>query len=479
MQTPSTDRAVRVLTEHDLRRLRLRSQLLASVPGRSTATAEPDATPGPGKTRCPGKAPGPGDTVRHLLAVQAQNLGGACWSVGQRTPGSTRGDVEAALAAGVVVLTWPMRGTLHLVHADDAGWLLPLLTPRVAVGRGKLWRDAGLTDAVFERAADVLFEALGSGPMARPAVLRTLDDAGIGAGGQRGSHILRHLAERRVIIFGPRQGKTQTFMRYQDLISNGGDALGREESLRLLAVRYMTGHGPATEQDLAWWSGLTLRDSRTALALAGPDLAAITVEDRRYYLDPGALSGYDGSSEGDARAGLAAEAALHAGAAGNRRASRDTAAGARLAVSARDAGQNPPLSPHTVRCSDALLPSVHLLPGFDEYHIGYADRRLILAAENQSQVGPGKNGLFRSPVVVDGVVAGTWAAAERKGNVEVDVSLFSDPGARTLPGVVMRPDADVRRGVESAADAYGRFLGLEAHAGGRPSSCRPEASQPP
>ncbi|WIB08008.1 crosslink repair DNA glycosylase YcaQ family protein [Arthrobacter sp. zg-Y820] len=111
-----------------------------------------------------------------------------------------------------------------------------------------------------------------------------------------------------------------------------------------------------------------------------------------------------------------------------------------------------------------VFPRVHLLPGFDEFHIGYADRGPILASEHQAFVGPGKNGLFRSPVVVDGVVAGIWSASERKGNIDVDVSLFPDRVGPILPGVKMLSGTEMRRAVETAATLYGRFLSVEAHA---------------
>ena len=42
--------------------------------------------------------------------------------------------------------------------------------------------------------------------------------------------------------------------------------LGRTEALAELALRYFTGHGPATERDLAYWATLTLTDVRAAAA---------------------------------------------------------------------------------------------------------------------------------------------------------------------------------------------------------------------
>ena len=61
--------------------------------------------------------------VRWLTCVQAQDLPGALTSVALRVDGGTRADVVAALDAGEVVRSWPMRGTLHFTAAEDIGWM--------------------------------------------------------------------------------------------------------------------------------------------------------------------------------------------------------------------------------------------------------------------------------------------------------------------------------------------------------------------
>ena len=65
-------------------------------------------------------APG-GDVLRHLLAVQAQDL---------RTPARALAVRGGALDPGMRI-TWLMRMTLHLVWADDLEWLHPLFAPRM------------------------------------------------------------------------------------------------------------------------------------------------------------------------------------------------------------------------------------------------------------------------------------------------------------------------------------------------------------
>jgi hypothetical protein len=41
--------------------------------------------------------------------------------------------------------------------------------------------------------------------------------------------------------------------------------LSREQALAKLALNYFTGHGPAQLNDFSWWSGLAIKDSRSAL----------------------------------------------------------------------------------------------------------------------------------------------------------------------------------------------------------------------
>ena len=70
-----------------------------------------------------------------------------------------------------------------------------------------------------------------------------------------------------------------------------------------------------------------------------------------------------------------------------------------------------PATPDLLREHRAAVRDVHLLPGFDELVLGYADRSMTLPAEHADRVVPGGNGVFRPTVVDDGVVVGTWRAA--------------------------------------------------------------------
>ena len=132
----------------------------------------------------------PGNAVKWLVAVQAQDYLGALWAVGLRTKNTTEGDVEQALADRTIVRTWPMRGTLHFVAAEDIRWMLKLLTPRVISGSASRLKQLELDNATFSRSKEVFVRALQGGKqLPREQMYQVLESAHISTEGQRGIHI--------------------------------------------------------------------------------------------------------------------------------------------------------------------------------------------------------------------------------------------------------------------------------------------------
>lgn len=286
----------------------------------------------------------PADVVRGMLAMQAQDLPGARWSIGLRLPGSTERDVHEALASGDIVRSWPMRGTLHLVAPEDLGWLLDICAPRQATAATKRRQDLGITDADLSTAADVAARAMSGGRYVRRDVLLTLwQRAGISTGGQRAYHLLWNLGQLKHIVFGPPEGKHPTFALFQEWVK-APRVLERHEALAEFASRYFASHGPATVRDFAWWASITLTDARTGVAAAS-GLEARDFDGTAHYF-----------AEGLTPAGR----------------------------------------------------GMHALPGFDEYVLGYQDRSPILAPEFAGRIAPGNNGMFLPTIVADGQVVGTW-----------------------------------------------------------------------
>jgi winged helix DNA-binding protein len=290
----------------------------------------------------------PGDLVRWFGAVQAQDYLGSLWAVGQRLKGATEPDVEAAISARSIVRTWPMRGTLHFVPAEDARWMLRLLTPRMIARSASRYRELELDQAAFTRARRVLVRALeGGGRLARPDAYAALQRGGVSPEGQRGIHILGHLAQQQVLCFGPRQGRQPTFVLLDEWVPRAKDLL-REEALATLAVRYFSSHGPATRQDFAWWTGLPVREAQAAIDAAGADVRQSERDGRAWW------SGRRTPAAGKARGSV-----------------------------------------------------VVLLPPWDEYVVAYKDRAEAMGHLRGDEGGVGM-AIGKSLVVIDGRVRGSW-----------------------------------------------------------------------
>jgi len=214
----------------------------------------------------------PADVVKWMGAVQAQDYLGSLWGVGLRTTKATEADVERAIEERSIVRTWPMRGTLHFVAAEDARWMLRLLAPRIISRTAGRHRQLGLDAATFRKSRSRLEKALAGGRvLSRPELYRVLEGAGVVTTDQRGIHILIQLAMQGILCFGARSGRQPTFALLDEWLP-AAPVPDRDDALGELTVRYFTSHGPAAVHDFAWWSGLTLGDARRGLVVAGKRL---------------------------------------------------------------------------------------------------------------------------------------------------------------------------------------------------------------
>ncbi len=345
-----------------VRRLRLAGQLLApSVPCR------------------------PLDVVRHLGAAQAQDLGSGRWSVGLRA-GVDAAAVDQAVADRQIVRTWPMRGTLHYVPAEDARWMCRLLAaPAVRAARGR-FAQLGLTDDVVNRARTIVTAAVADRPLSRPALFQALREKGIDPDGQRGIHLLGRMCQDGLLCQATPEGRQPTFALIDEWVPRSL-APSREEGLATVVERYLRSHGPVTQADVAGWLAAPLGVAREALALLADLVVEQRVGDTAYLLH-------------------------------------------------RDAAPAAPAG------------SLHLLPMWDEYLLGYKDRSAAIAPDLTRKVVPGVNGVFQPTVLVDGQVAGVWRRQQARSAAGLTVELFSP-----LSGVV-------RRRLEQAAQRYASYLGV-------------------
>jgi hypothetical protein len=190
------------------------------------------------------------EVVRHLLAVQAQDFASVPLALRARSKGLTRADVHSAIDSRELVLSWLNRGTLHLVCREDFAWLHALTTPPVRTTNNRRLAQEGVSDPA--RAVRAIAKALEDGPLLR----RELGER-IGFRGPALTHLLLAATLDGRIVRGPIRGNEQTFTLLDPL-----PKVDREKALKELALRYAAGHVDATDADLAYWSGLPLRDVR-------------------------------------------------------------------------------------------------------------------------------------------------------------------------------------------------------------------------
>lgn len=304
----------------------------------------------------------PADVVRWFGAIQAQDLPASLWAVGLRMGEAvTEADVERAIADKSVIRSWPMRGTIHLMPAEDARWMVRLLAPRLDAKVAANYRRAGLSADIVARAGEVIAATLAGQQCTRAEIYAALQAAGIPTDGQngeqRGMHLLVHWARHGLICITPRRGKQQTFALMDEWMPGGAELAG-DEALAELARRYFRSHGPATIPDFAWWAGLTLTEARRAAAGVTGEFVQASVDGVEYWLTP-SLGG------GRVRA----------------------------------------------------APRAFLLPPYDEYTVAYADRSAVVDRDRLAAVGHG----IGPNLIIDGRLAATWKRTLKKGMVFIDV----------------------------------------------------------
>ena len=202
-----------------------------------------------------------------LLAIQAQDPRGARLAVRARTSGLAAADVDRALTdERSLVVTWLNRGTLHLVRSEDYAWLHALTAPAQVTGTLRRLRQNGVSPDAAERGVAAVERALaGEGPLTRPALRDRIAAADVPTSGQALVHLLALASLRGLVVRGPMVGKQHAYVLVRDWLGEPA-CIDRGHALGELARRYLAGHAPADDRDLAKWAGIPLRDARAGLA---------------------------------------------------------------------------------------------------------------------------------------------------------------------------------------------------------------------
>jgi hypothetical protein len=303
------------------------------------------------------------EVVAWLGAVQAQDFLGAKWGIAQRSATLSSAGIDQAYAQGSILRTHIMRPTWHFVTPKDIRWMLELTAPRVNAANAAYYRKTGLDEPIFARSNALLTQVLAGGNhLTRSELESALLQANIYSRTDdrlRLVYLLMRAELDGVICSGGLRGKQHTYALLNERAPLAR-SLDREEALAELTLRYFTSHGPATQKDFAWWSGLAPADTRIGIELVKAQLEQAVVASKTYWFS----------------------------------------------------AQSP--------FQESRPPVAHLLPAFDEFTVAYQDSSAMpdMATTLPPQVTLGP------VIAIDGRISGSWKRTIGKGIVSIQLEPF-------------------------------------------------------
>lgn len=307
----------------------------------------------------------PAEIVSYLGAMQAQDFGMAKWAIGLRVPGLIDSDVETAFNNGEILRTHVLRPTWHFVSPEDIRWMIELTAPRINALSAYYYRATELDAKIFKKTNNIIAKALrDNNYLTRPAIQKLLEKANIKAEGQRLSYIMMRAELDAIICSGPRRGKQFTYALIDER-APAAKSLPEQEALAALTLRYFTTRGPATLNDYATWSSLSMQHAKEGVNLLGEKLNTELIDGTAYIF----------------------------------------------------CKQQAAAKPST------KIQTTFLLPDYDEYAIGYKDRTLLFGERKNAVNTKEENPVFYHSLIVDGVSAGVWQKTANKKAVDVEITL--------------------------------------------------------
>jgi uncharacterized protein YcaQ len=196
-------------------------------------------------------------------------------SLWARIDGLERGALDEALwERRVLVKTWAMRGTLHLLPAAELGLWLPALGTHTGYGNNR---------AVTSVLAEAVAEALDGRALTREELAQAVEQrTGSREFGEWmrfswGSY-LKALAFRGLVCFASSAGGRVRFTTPRTWLGEQLAAWEPGEALREITRRFLAAYGPATAEDLARWWGAGPARARRMLAGLGDEVVQVWLD---------------------------------------------------------------------------------------------------------------------------------------------------------------------------------------------------------
>ena len=308
----------------------------------------------------------PEEIVRHLGAMQAQDYGMAKWAIGSRCD-ATEKEIEDVINSGKIIRTHILRPTWHFVSADDIHWMLDVSGPQVKRIILSETKKYGYDEKEFERINSNIEKILaGNNHLTREEIIQELNIKKVSGEYYLSPVLIMMYAELSGLVCnGKMKGKEITYALLEEKVSKPQSKLTKEEGLAKLAKRYFESHGPATLLDFSWWSGFPQTTAKLAIISIESELNSVEIDNQKYWFGTN-FTGVDNFCE-----------------------------------------------------------SVHFLPAFDEILISYKTREASILLEHQSKAFT-NNGIFKSIILENGKVIGTWKRTLKKDHAKIETQFFNE-----------------------------------------------------
>lgn len=323
------------------------------------------------------------EVVTRIGGVQAQLMSAAEWSLGARVEGLAPADVQNGLWRNrTLIKTWAMRGTLHLLAADEFPLYVAARAAHTIRRPPSYYTYHGVTPAELDAIIEGIPKTLNDVPMtreqladalanrARKPKLREVLLSGWGA-------LLKPSAFRGDVCFGPNQGQNVTFVRPSQWIGEW-QPIEPQPALKEMARRYLNAYGPATADDFARWWGIQAGPAKKVFRSLGDEIEAVDVEGWKAWALTSTLEQLK-----------------------------------------------------TLRA----VRSVRVLPQFDTYTVGVSrDCEPILLKKYKSRVYR-PQGWISAVVLIDGRMEGIWGYDVQRSRISIQVEMFTPPTASIKRGI--------------------------------------------
>jgi uncharacterized protein YcaQ len=309
---------------------------------------------------------------QNVCGMQAQLMPAAEMQLWARRHDLTRADIHAALWKNrTLVKTSLMRQTLHLIPAADFSIYISALKRSRVEALRRIMSRFGIAPKEADAMTQLIMDALRAGPMMQPELMEQI----LPKAGKKlrkyielawSIQVFRLALVEGLICYGPERGKKLAFVRVDQWLPKQRE-VDEHEAKQILLRRYLRAYGPATVQDFSKWAGMPMPEARAVWKLFEEELVEVNIEDKKGWL-------------------------------------------------LREDHRQLANSDH----GDQIL---RLLPHFDPYLLGHADKNHLVKAQNYKRVY--RNQGWISPVVLlNGRIIGIWSYTRRAKQLSLEIEPF-------------------------------------------------------